>query len=94
MTRNLSHAMLGLALATILFSWAGNALAQSGAAQKKQQQAPAKVIDPVCNMQIDPAKAAAKSEYKGQTIYFCSDHCKRKFDAAPETYLRKTPPKK
>lgn len=94
MTRNLSRTMLGLALAIILFSWTGDALAQSGAPQKKQQQAPAKVIDPVCNMQIDPAKAAAKSEYKGQTIYFCSDYCKRKFDAAPETYLKKPAPKK
>lgn len=29
-------------------------------------------IDPVCKMQVDEAKAAAKSEYKGQTYYFCA----------------------
>ena len=31
-----------------------------------------KVTDPVCKMSIDSEKAAATSEYKGQTIYFCA----------------------
>ena len=34
-----------------------------------------KVIDPVCKMTIDSEKAAATSEYKGQTIYFCAKGC-------------------
>lgn len=94
MMRNLSRLMLGLALAAVLLVWTVDLLAQSGAPQKKQEQVAAKVIDPVCGMQIDPAKAAGKSEYKGQTFYFCSDHCKRKFDAAPESYLKKPAAKK
>lgn len=94
MMRNLSRMTLGLALAAVLLVWTADLLAQSGAAQKKQEQVAAKVIDPVCGMQIEPAKAAGKSEYKGQTFYFCSDHCKRKFDAAPESYLNKPAPKK
>ena len=48
-----------------------------------------KVVDPVCKMTIDSAKAAATSEYKGQTIYFCAKVCKTKFDAAPEKYVVK-----
>jgi Cu+-exporting ATPase len=48
-----------------------------------------KVVDPACRMTIDSEKAAATSEDKGQTIYFCSKSCKAKFDAAPEKYLRK-----
>jgi Cu+-exporting ATPase len=48
-----------------------------------------KVIDPVCRMSIDSAKAAATSEYNGQTIYFCAKGCKSKFDAAPEKFLGK-----
>jgi Cu+-exporting ATPase len=44
--------------------------------------------DPVCGMQIDPAKAAGTSEYKGQTIYFCCRECKAKFDANPGQYLK------
>jgi len=43
--------------------------------------------DPVCGMDIDPATAAGKSEYKGQTYYFCSLGCKKSFDKEPEKYL-------
>jgi YHS domain-containing protein len=46
-------------------------------------------IDPVCKMQVDPAKAPAKSDYKGQTYYFCAPGCKREFDKNPEKYLKK-----
>lgn len=45
------------------------------------------VKDPVCGMDIDPATAAGRSEYKGQTYYFCSLGCKKDFDKDPETYL-------
>ena len=48
-----------------------------------------KVVDPVCKMTIEAEKAAATSEYKGQTIYFCGIGCKAKFDAAPERYIGK-----
>jgi YHS domain-containing protein len=54
-----------------------------------QPAQPAKVVDPVCGMQVDPAKAAGKSEYKGKTYHFCSDYCKRTFDANPEAVLNK-----
>jgi YHS domain-containing protein len=47
------------------------------------------VIDPVCKMKIDENKAAAKSEYKGQTYFFCAKVCKEKFDKEPEKYLAK-----
>jgi len=43
--------------------------------------------DPVCGMQVDPAKAAGTSQYQGQTYYFCSKGCKTKFDANPGRYL-------
>lgn len=45
-----------------------------------------KVKDPVCGMVIDPAKAAARQTYQGETIYFCSQNCEKKFLASPETY--------
>ena len=44
--------------------------------------------DPVCGMQVDPAKAAGTSEYQGQTHYFCSKGCKAKFDASPGQYVK------
>lgn len=46
------------------------------------------VTDPVCGMQVDPKKPGATSEYKGQTIYFCSAGCKQDFDKNPDKYMR------
>jgi YHS domain-containing protein len=43
--------------------------------------------DPVCGMDVDPQTAAGKSEYKGQTYYFCSPGCKQDFDKDPEKYV-------
>jgi YHS domain-containing protein len=48
-----------------------------------------KVVDPVCKMTIDSEKAVATSEHNGQTVYFCTQGCKAKFDQAPEKYLQK-----
>jgi P-type Cu+ transporter len=44
--------------------------------------------DVVCGMQVDPAKAAATSEYNGKTYYFCAKICKTKFDANPSQYVK------
>lgn len=44
------------------------------------------VKDAVCGMTIDPGSAAGESEYGGQTYYFCSPDCKRKFDADSEKF--------
>jgi len=49
-----------------------------------------KVVDPVCKMTIDSEKAAATSQYKGQTIYFCNPGCKARFDQNPEKYVGKS----
>lgn len=45
--------------------------------------------DPVCGMDVDPKTAANKSEYQGQTFYFCSPGCKKAFDKEPDKYVRK-----
>jgi YHS domain-containing protein len=44
--------------------------------------------DLVCGMDVDE-KTALRSEYKGQTYYFCSPGCKRSFDKEPEKYVGK-----
>ena len=46
----------------------------------------ATVIDPVCGMTINPAKAVGSSTYEGKTYHFCSRGCESKFDAAPAQY--------
>ncbi|HEY7615762.1 MAG TPA: YHS domain-containing protein, partial [Terriglobales bacterium] len=45
------------------------------------------VKDPVCHMDVDPAKAAGSHQHDGTTYYFCSTHCLNKFRAAPQRYL-------
>ena len=44
------------------------------------------VKDPSCGMELDPSKAAGKSDYHGKTYYFCSTSCKEKFDKDPKKY--------
>ena len=44
--------------------------------------------DPVCDMDVEPTSAAGKSEYQGQTYYFCSPGCKQAFDKEPEKYVK------
>ena len=39
--------------------------------------------DPICRMTVDETKAL-RSERDGKSYYFCSEHCQRKFLAAPE----------
>ena len=47
-------------------------------------------IDPVCEMKVEESTAQHKSEYKGDTYYFCAAGCKKAFDEAPEKYLKKS----
>ena len=45
--------------------------------------------DPICGMQVDPAKVAGTTPFNGTTYYFCSKGCKAKFDAHPAKYSGK-----
>jgi Cu+-exporting ATPase len=49
------------------------------------------VKDPVCNMDVDPASARGSADYEGQTYYFCSPGCVKRFNADPEKYLASQP---
>jgi YHS domain-containing protein len=42
--------------------------------------------DRVCGMTVDTEKAAAQTNYKGRTYYFCSQACEQRFEAQPERY--------
>jgi len=47
--------------------------------------------DLICGMDVDrdAAKAAGRtSVYQGKTYYFCSDDCKKQFDAEPAKYVK------
>ena len=47
------------------------------------------VRDLVCGMDVEAATAAGRTDYKGQTYYFCGSKCKEKFDSNPAQYLGK-----
>jgi Cu+-exporting ATPase len=44
--------------------------------------------DPVCGMQVDPAKADETSQNNGKTYYFCSSQCKSRFEQDPDRFTR------
>jgi P-type Cu+ transporter len=46
-----------------------------------------RVKDPVCGMSVDVATAKHKSDYAGQSYYFCSAGCREKFAGNPQKYL-------
>jgi len=56
------------------------------------EQASDKVVDPVCGMKIDRAKAAGSSTVDGTAYYFCAKNCKEKFDVDPSAYGVGAPP--
>jgi len=43
-------------------------------------------IDPVCGMEVDPARAAAKRAHEGRVIYFCAPGCAETFDRDPKSF--------
>ncbi len=54
------------------------------------QPRPDTVLDPVCGMHVDPQTARATAEHQGQTWYFCSEGCARRFSAEPDKYLARS----
>ena len=43
--------------------------------------------DPVCGMEVDPAKSRFPHEHAGQTYYFCCGGCQTAFKTDPEQFL-------
>ena len=35
--------------------------------------------DPVCDMEVEEQSAAARTNYAGDTYYFCSEQCRTQF---------------
>ena len=38
-------------------------------------------------MDVDEKSAAAKSDYREDSYYFCSEQCKQRFDSDPESFV-------
>ncbi len=46
-----------------------------------------KAVDPVCGMQVTMRESTVRSEFRGQTYYFCTVACRKAFDVHPERYV-------
>ena len=46
--------------------------------------------DPVCKMTVDENTAAATTEYKGKTFYFCAAGCKESFEKEPDKFVEES----
>jgi class 3 adenylate cyclase/YHS domain-containing protein len=49
-------------------------------------KAPARLVDPVCAMELDLGEVAARLSLEDQELVFCSPACLQRFVAAPERY--------
>jgi adenylate cyclase len=54
---------------------------------RRRGEQPARTIDPVCLMELDPAKAAVRLAWRGTELQFCSDDCLARFVATPDRYV-------
>jgi len=45
------------------------------------------MLDPIYDMTVEPASAAGKFDFAGETTYFCSLHCQKLFQSDPVKYL-------
>jgi hypothetical protein len=41
-------------------------------------------IDPMCGMQVDKGNAPASVVRDGHSVWFCSDHCRERYEQMPE----------
>jgi uncharacterized protein len=47
-------------------------------------------LDPVCGMQVRTADAPARATRDGQEFWFCSDHCRERFEAGQPRHVTQT----
>lgn len=45
-----------------------------------------RVLDPVCGMEIERERAAARVEWKGAVYYFCAKACRAAFEQDPALF--------
>ncbi len=60
---------------------------EDGALRDRKDEARDWVRDPVCNMAIDGWTSTIFTDHGGTRYHFCSERCRERFLASPETYL-------
>ncbi len=60
---------------------------EDGALRDRKDEARDWVRDPVCRMVIDGWTSSIHHDHQGTRFHFCSERCRERFVASPETYL-------
>jgi YHS domain-containing protein len=47
-------------------------------------------LDPVCNMVVDPDRAAGRLMYEGRAYFFCTLTCAGEFARTPERFVEQS----
>ena len=58
------------------------------------KDSPAKAIDPVCGMDVQPGRTKLVSVHEGHSYWFCAETCRSAFEANPKKYLEPESAKK
>jgi YHS domain-containing protein len=43
--------------------------------------------DPVCGIRVDESKAEYQTQFAGRKYFFCSEECRKEFEADPSDYV-------
>jgi xanthine dehydrogenase accessory factor len=54
----------------------------------ENKEGPSYYINPVCGVPVDMNQPKYIIEYKGESVYFCCDGCKVKFEKDPEKFIQ------
>ncbi len=89
-----SYALLGIRFTAFIFfavivmsliiGLIGNSIKVKPKASTSQHKQLA--VDPVCGMTVE-AEEVIKTNYSGETYYFCCPHCLQTFEGSPQKYL-------
>jgi hypothetical protein len=87
------YALLGIRFTAFIFAavivvgltigLVGNSIKSKPKASTSQNEL---AVDPVCGMNVETGKAI-KTDYSGETYYFCCPHCQQTFEGSPQEYL-------
>jgi YHS domain-containing protein len=61
-------------------------LLQTRRGEGKFREEESMTTDPVCGMKVEE-KSRFQTQFAGKKYFFCSDECRKEFEAAPDEYV-------
>ncbi len=65
----------------------GTVFATNGFEHKKNCREEIMTIDPVCGAKLEEGKAEAQTQFAGKKYFFCSEDCRKEFEANPDEFV-------